>query len=68
MLMLVVAVEEEDKLERVEPAQRAHDEVDVVELEVLADAGQALIDSGEERTLGGSDACDVRVGAEYIAM
>jgi hypothetical protein len=50
MLMLVVAVEEEDKLEEVEPAHRARDEVDVVELEDLADAGEALVDSGEERS------------------
>jgi hypothetical protein len=69
--MLVIAVEERDELEEVEPAHRVRNEVDVVELEDLADAGEALVDSGEERALGGSeaaDACEVRVGTEHVAV
>jgi hypothetical protein len=69
MLMLAVAVEEGDELEEVEPAHRVRNEVDVVELEVLADEGEALVDSGEERALRGSeaaDACKVRISAEHV--
>jgi hypothetical protein len=69
--MLVAAVEEEDELEEVGPAARVRDEVDAVELEDVADAGEALVDSGEERAPGGSeatDACELRVGAEHVAV
>ena len=52
------------------------DEVDVVQLEDLAGAGEAPVDGGEEGALeagelGGGEAADprvVRVGAERVAV
>jgi len=60
----------------VESASRVGDEVDVVELEDLAGAGEAPLDGGEEGAfeaseLGGREAADagvVRVGAERVAV
>lgn len=57
-------------------ASRVGDEVDVVELEDLAGAGEAPVDGGKEGAfeageLGGREAADagvVRVGAERVAV
>ena len=59
-----------------ESASRVGDEVDVVELEDLACAGEAPLDGGEKGAfeageLGGCEAADagvVRVGAERVAV
>jgi hypothetical protein len=59
-----------------EPAAGMRDEVDVVELEDLAGAGEAPVDRGEEGVLEtgelrgrkAPDACVVHIGAERVAM
>jgi hypothetical protein len=68
-LMLVAAVEEEDELEEVEPAARVRDEVDVVELADLADAGEEdALETGELRESEPANLRVVRVGAEHVAV
>ena len=71
-----VVVREVRRGKDVESASRVGDEVDVVELEDLAGAGEAPLDGGEEGAfeaseLGGREAADagvVRVGAERVAV